>query len=277
MHANRIALAIFCSVVIAIGPLVKGQTVPVVVTSGTTITTSTTIKLGPVIMTADFVAWPALPTAPFTIINGTHLQIVAPTDGVPNPVVAWYKNNTPLSATGDTLDIPSATKSDSGYYSAFVCSQDGKTSGATLDTAFVLVTNPGQRLTNSSTRAHIDANQSSVLSGFVIEQGPKKAMVLVRAVGPTLAYLDVGDALAAPQMHLLDASGREVSPYVPPSGVIGFTTDTAAARVGAFPLPKGSKDVASLYLLSPGAYVAQVSSANGGTGTVLVEAYEVPM
>ena len=49
----------------------------------------------------------------------------------------------------------------------------------------------------------------------------------------------------------------------------------AAQRAGAFPITVGTKDVAQLYHLPPGAFVAQVSSADGGTGTVLFELYEV--
>ena len=55
------------------------------------------------------------------------------------------------------------------------------------------------------------------------------------------------------------------------------STDEAAARVGAFPLPDGSLDVAGVYLLRPGAYTAQVSALPGAAGTVLLEIYEVPL
>jgi len=46
------------------------------------------------------------------------------------------------------------------------------------------------------------------------------------------------------------------------------------AQVGAFALPAGSLDSAVVAPLLPGAYTAQVNGANGGTGLVLLEAYD---
>lgn len=43
-------------------------------------------------------------------------------------------------------------------------------------------------------------------------------------------------------------------------------------QVGAFALPPASRDAALL----PGAFTAQVTSTTGGSGTALVEIYDVP-
>jgi len=51
---------------------------------------------------------------------------------------------------------------------------------------------------------------------------------------------------------------------------------SVAARVGAFPLPAGSKDAAILVSLAPGNYTALVSGAGESSGIALVEVYEVP-
>ena len=50
----------------------------------------------------------------------------------------------------------------------------------------------------------------------------------------------------------------------------------ANGKVGAFALAPGSRDAALLISLPPGAYTAQLSGASGGTGTGLIEVYEVP-
>ena len=50
----------------------------------------------------------------------------------------------------------------------------------------------------------------------------------------------------------------------------------ANGKVGAFALTPGSRDAALLISLPPGAYTAQLSGTNGGTGMGLIEVYEVP-
>jgi hypothetical protein len=50
----------------------------------------------------------------------------------------------------------------------------------------------------------------------------------------------------------------------------------ASAKVGAFALATGAKDSAILINLPPGTYNAQVNGAAPGTGSVLIEVYEVP-
>jgi hypothetical protein len=49
----------------------------------------------------------------------------------------------------------------------------------------------------------------------------------------------------------------------------------AAAQVGEFPLPAGSKDAALLITLQPGLYTAVVTGVGNTTGVALVEIYEV--
>jgi hypothetical protein len=52
-------------------------------------------------------------------------------------------------------------------------------------------------------------------------------------------------------------------------------TAALSAKVGAFGLAAGSADSAMVVTLSPGAYTAQVTDANGQTGIALVEIYEL--
>lgn len=47
----------------------------------------------------------------------------------------------------------------------------------------------------------------------------------------------------------------------------------AALKVGAFALPAASADSAALLTLAPGAYTVQITSASGGSGIALFEAY----
>jgi hypothetical protein len=57
----------------------------------------------------------------------------------------------------------------------------------------------------------------------------------------------------------------------------GAALSSAFGAVGAFPLANtATKDSVLLVTLAPGQYSAQVSGADGGGGTVIVEVYEVP-
>jgi len=259
-------------------PLANAQTTPspVITIPGTTVTRTATIQLGlqPSIM--FITALP--PSPPLTFVAGTRLQMVAPWTTLSDPTgVRWFKDGKQLTATGLTLEIASASAADSGSYYAMATASSGTAASTTYsDTAQVFVTGQGQRLSSFSTRAHIDATQPFFLSGFVVEPGPAKAFVLVRCVGAALKAFGVNDALDAPQMRIFDAEGSAFSQSYAGT-MFPLSVTEAAQRVGAFPLPEGSKDCAQVYSLSPGAYTVQLSSADGGTGTTLLEINEVPM
>ncbi len=247
-------------------------------------TTTATITLGDAFaVIAGFPSttiFPIMPQGPLTFRRGTHLQIVMPVDGMTNPVVTFYKDDQPLPSTGATLDITSVTAADTGRYHA--TATDGATAVTkSSDTARVVVTETGAALLNYSTRAEISSSQSSVLSGFVVQPGPASSLVLIRAVGPALAAFGVAHPLAAPRLRIVDSNGHEVFPWENGTIVIVTPSGTAipgpGSQVGAFPLPAGGKDVEHIYSLAPGAYTAEVSSADGGNGTVLLEMYQMPI
>jgi len=56
----------------------------------------------------------------------------------------------------------------------------------------------------------------------------------------------------------------------------GAALVAAFASVGAFGLDAASRDAALLLSLTPGSYTAEVGAAGSGSGTALVEVYEVP-
>lgn len=128
---------------------------------------------------------------------------------------------------------------------------------------------------NVSTRSRVNVPGESVLVGFVIG-GTSSRSVLARAVGPGLTAFGVSDVLAKPVLSLFRGSTLLAS------NDDWTTTDAtrlakAFERVGAFGLAGGSAtDAALLITLPPGAYTLQASGAGGTTGSVLVEAYEVP-
>ncbi len=144
-------------------------------------------------------------------------------------------------------------------------------------------TNTGT-LINVATRAFSGTGEQQLIAGFVIQGSVAKKM-LVRASGPAIAAspFNVPNTIADPRITLyrtdrpLPAKIGENDNWGTPAGTASTGTQIAAASaaVGAFPFPSGGKDSALLTTLDPGSYTVNVESTDGGTGTTLVEAYEV--
>jgi len=139
------------------------------------------------------------------------------------------------------------------------------------------------RLINISSRGVAGTGQNIIIPG-IATGGSSARLLLVRAVGPGLNPFGVTGTLTNPQLA--------VTRQVPGSPVVATNDDwtnqaasatfsTAdvrdyTARCGAFALPEGSKDAATLFATIPGAnYTVQVSGVGAETGNVLVEVYDV--
>ena len=115
---------------------------------------------------------------------------------------------------------------------------------------------------------------TGLTAGFVIFGGSPRT-VLIRAVGPTLgaAPFNVGGVVADPQLTLNGTAGK-ITDNDDWGG--GSALTAAFASVGAFALPKDSRDAALLATLAPGSYTVEVKGSGSKTGFALVEIYEVP-
>jgi NHL repeat len=128
------------------------------------------------------------------------------------------------------------------------------------------------RFVNLSSRAMVTPT-SPLIGGFVVD-GPASQTVLVRGVGPTLAQFGVSDPLQNLQLDIFDRNGALVVSSA--AGTNALNSGNAGLLTGAFALPLGAGDVPLVITLKPGSYTAVVSSLGGGSGTALVEVYEVP-
>jgi len=142
------------------------------------------------------------------------------------------------------------------------------------------VTNPPrQQLLNLSSRTTISPANPNLIGGFVIAASPGKLneskQLFIRAVGPSLAAHGVAQPLLHPTLRLFRADGSEVPVFIPASSNPYHSAFEQAT--GAFPLPPGSDDAATVVTLPAGVYTAHASSKDGGTGDVLLEIYEVPV
>jgi hypothetical protein len=180
-------------------------------------------------------------------------------------------------ASAGSRDAALVALPDTGGYTVQITSAD-TTSGTALaeiydaSSAFS-ATEP--RLINVSARSEVGGVNGPLIAGFVVA-GPVARAVLIRAVGPGLAQFGVKTALADPRLTLFSGSTPLASNdnwYEAPNAV---AIAAASIQVGAFRLPTSSRDAGLLLTLPAGSYTAQVSGADGATGSALVEVYEVP-
>jgi hypothetical protein len=173
-----------------------------------------------------------------------------------------------------------------GVYTMQVTSPSGA-SGVALTEIYDASANPAgeyQRLVNISSRGTVSPGDGALIGGFVVSGNSPKRL-LIRAAGPTLQKFGVDSPLADPaiSIHAGDAViamndnwGTPVTVNAAQTAATADGISAAIQQVGAFAFAAGSSDSAVIVTLAPGAYSAVVTSANGGTGTALIEVYEIP-
>jgi hypothetical protein len=230
---------------------------------------------------------------------GPALTPFGVTNALGDPMLTVYQNATVLTSNDDwngdaqigatgasvgAFPLSSTTSKDSalfgsiapGSYTVQITGNGGTTGvalaeiyDATPAGAFSITT---PRLINVSARTQVGTGNDILIAGFVIGGSTTKT-VLIRAVGPTLTDYGVTGVLANPRLELY-AGSTKLNENDDWGGATSLVT--AAASVGAFPLPATSKDSVLLVTLPPGAYTAQVSGVNNTTGVGLIEVYEAP-
>jgi hypothetical protein len=130
------------------------------------------------------------------------------------------------------------------------------------------VDHPETPLINLSTRAKVGTGFDLMIAGFVVS-GETPQMVLVSAIGPSLANYGVADVLANPSVQIVRLSDNTVI----------ATNDNWGNALNAYDIqasglaPPNGFEAAILIRLTPGAYTAIVSGEGDTTGVALVEVY----
>jgi hypothetical protein len=134
------------------------------------------------------------------------------------------------------------------------------------------------QLVNLSVRAQVGTGDNILIPGFVVGGAGEPAQVLLRAVGPRLAELDVGGLLPDPALTVVPAGAATAiaandnwQESADPAAL-----EAAQAQVGAFSLLDSAPEAALLISLPPGGYTAPTADAGTGTGVALAEIYLVP-
>jgi sugar lactone lactonase YvrE len=135
---------------------------------------------------------------------------------------------------------------------------------------FVAVEPASHQLLNISTRGFVQSGDHNLIAGFIMGGiGPVGTTVVVRAIGPSLSTAGVTDPLQDPFLAIRDSNGV----------LVAFNDNwadaPAAQRVSGVLTPANASESALQLVLGGGSYTAIVTSANSGTGTAVVEVYNV--
>lgn len=131
-----------------------------------------------------------------------------------------------------------------------------------------LITVAAEKLANISTRVSAGGGDNRLIGGFIIS-GTTSKKVIIRAMGPSLGNYGVTSALGDPTLELHDATGAIVATN-------DNWADPQQDEVEATGIaPPDELESAIVRTLAPGAYTAVIDGKNGGTGTALVEVYDL--
>ena len=127
---------------------------------------------------------------------------------------------------------------------------------------------PAAQFANLSTRGEVLSGDNILIGGFIVV-GTQPKNVILRALGPSLANAGVSDPLADPVLELHDSTGAVIA-----SNNNWKDTQEFAIESTGIP-PTNDLESALVTSLQPGAYTVFVYGNNGGTGTALVEVYDL--
>ncbi|MCC5022777.1 MAG: hypothetical protein J6386_08260 [Candidatus Synoicihabitans palmerolidicus] len=201
-------------------------------------------------------------------------------------------NKTIAGETGTSLSLSSITGNTTGTYQAQLIG-DGEAANTVLAH---LIVRPATNhpLVNLSTRASLSPASPEVTIGFVVPERinsdylPKA--LLLRAVGPGLAGMDVPQPLPDPRVRIYDSEGVDITPIYAFAELIyndGSTPRSryyqrvVAASVGAFSVPVPTLetpvvlDYAEIITLPSGVYTMVVDSLQNLSGEVVVAIHEI--
>jgi hypothetical protein len=201
--------------------------------------------------------------------SGAGAAYVFVRDGVTWSQQAYLKaSNTEMQ---DRFGISVAIDGDTGVVGAELQPSQETRSGAAYVFTGLGETMPIIPLLNISTRMNVGTDENVLIGGFiVIGTDPKK--VIIRAIGPSLADMDVPDALADPILELHMSDGSVVTN--------DNWRDSQEQEIIDSTVPPSNNLESALVATLPSSvtgigYTAIVRGKNNGTGVGLVEVYDL--
>ncbi len=155
-----------------------------------------------------------------------------------------------------------------GQYTAELAGNGNGTGNGVVE-VYDLQSGASSTLANLSTRGYVGTGDNVLIGGLIIGSGDSPIVVL-RAIGPSLASSGITNPLPDPTIELHDGNGATIAlnddwktPQIQAVRAVNLapTDDRESAIVAPF--------------LSPGNYTAIVRGKNNSTGVALVEAYSL--
>ena len=225
-----------------------------------------------------------------TRVAGPTLSGFGITDFMPDPRLAVQKGSTVVASNDNWSAVAiEATAKALGAFDFAAGSKDAATVATVTGPNTVEITGDvggvilsevydtagsatGPRLSNVSALSFSGQGAQVLTAGFTVD-GPGQARLLIRGVGPELnSRFGVPGVMSDPKITVFSGSNA-----IATNDNWDASLASSMTTLGAFPLTTGSADAALLLVVDAGGkgYTVQVSGADGGTGTALIEVYEV--
>jgi hypothetical protein len=222
------------------------------------------------------------------LIRGTGPSLAAfgISAALQDPILELFSGNTQLGINDNWPENPNAVEITAtglapangkesallvmvppGVYTAVLRGVNDAT-GVGLVEVYDLDASGAAKVVNISTRGFVLSGEDAMIGGFIIT-GSESSELVIRAIGQSLAALDVPDPLADPFLEIHDGNGA----IIETNNNWRDSQETVLKNTGLAP----SDDLESALLISvpPGNYTAIVRGAGGGSGNGLVEVYQL--
>jgi hypothetical protein len=210
-------------------------------------------------------------------------------DALADPTLELFQGSTSLQMNNDwqsdqqaeieATGIPPGEDAESaiirtlppGAYTA-VLKGNGGAEGIGVVEVYDLDQAADSKLANISTRGFVETDNGVMIGGLIVGPsfGAGSAKVVVRALGPSLANLEINDTLSDPTLDLVNASGTILRSN--DDWKSSQQTEIEAAGLA----PSIPAESALVQTVAPGNYTAIVRGKGNTTGVALVEVYNVP-
>ena len=168
----------------------------------------------------------------------------------------------------DNLESAILTSLAPGNYTAVLAGKNNGTGNGVVE-VYDLEGTSSSTLANLSTRGYVGIGDNVLIGGLIIGAGDSPIIVL-RAIGPSLASSGITNPLLDPTLELHDGNGA----------VIASNDDWKIPQIQAVRAtllaPTDDRESAIVHpFLSPGNYTAIVRGKNNTTGVAVVDAYQL--
>lgn len=166
---------------------------------------------------------------------------------------------------------------EAGVYGAQLEGKDGD-EGVGLAEVYDFDTSSVSKITALSTRVYAGTGADTLIGGFIID-GEEARTVAIRAVGPSLPSEAVSDPLADPEL-LIYQFNETSGVFEAIDGATNDNWETGLSDENRILLdandftPENAAESVLVLTLEPGVYGGQVTGADGGVGTALIEVYD---